>query len=191
MADTPSRSSLPESSTAEPTLGGGFEGDPDEPHVAIYPGPASSLSHFYDLVDGKPEPIPVSEFTRWSNTAAFPQIPTRPAFRVWRKIKQQPRFDGADLPSQQSLSPPRPPPPPDGDSDQFKAISTRPPTGIGSSKTMALPPGRRVPRHSRPGEVHERRWRFRPVREFDATRDRSRFMNDDGIAAQGVQDRRV
>jgi len=49
------------------------------------------------MVDGKPELVPVSEFTRWSNTAAFPQIPTRPAFRVWRKIKHHPRFDGADL----------------------------------------------------------------------------------------------
>ena len=43
---------VPTNSTADPNLGGGFEGDPDEPYVAIYPGPASSLSHFYQLVDG-------------------------------------------------------------------------------------------------------------------------------------------
>ena len=98
MAGIPSRWLQPTSSIGVPNPGGGFEGDPDEPHVAIYPGPASSLSHFCEVVDGKPEKIPVSEFTQWSNTAAFPQIPTRPAFRVWRKIKQQLRFDGADLP---------------------------------------------------------------------------------------------
>ncbi|MCQ3811950.1 MAG: hypothetical protein KTV68_15515, partial [Acidimicrobiia bacterium] len=78
-------------------------------------------------------------------------------------------------------------PPPDGASAQYKAISTRPPTDIGSSTTMAFPPGRRIPRYPRSGEVLERRWRFRPVREFDATRDWSRFMNDDGVAAQESQ----
>ena len=98
MADTRSRSSRHERSTKAPSLGGGFDGDPDEPFVAIFPGPASSLAHYHELVDGKPELVPVSEFNRWSNTAAFPQIPTLPAFRVWRKMKQHPRFDGSDLP---------------------------------------------------------------------------------------------
>ena len=102
-ADTQSRWSRYANSTAELNQGGGFDGDPDEPHVAIYPGPARSLTQFHELVDGKPELIPVSEFTRWSNTAAFPQIPTRPAFRVWRKIKAHPRFDGTPM------SPPPPP----------------------------------------------------------------------------------
>ena len=157
-AGTPLRWSQPTSSTAEPNLGGGFEGDPDEPYVAIYPGPASSLSHFYEVVDGKPEPIPVSEFTRWSNTAAFPQIPTRPAFRVWRKIKQQPRFDGA--------TPPPPPPPP-------------PPPALPTSS-------RRPQRHQRPASVLQRRWRFRPVAEFHATHDRKKFVNDDGASARSA-----
>lgn len=183
-AATPSPSSPPANSVPGPIPGGGFEGDPDEPHVAIYPGPANSLAHFHELVDGKPEPIPVSEFTRWSNTAAFPQIPNRPAFRVWRKIKQHPRFDGTDLadsPDDLSLSL--------GDhevggSDQSRATSTPPPTDTDSSTTMALPPGRRTPRHPRPERVRERRWRFRPVRELDATGDRSKFVNDDGVSAQ-------
>jgi len=39
--------------------------------------------------------IGVSEFLGWSNTAAFPQIPTREAFRVWRRMKLHPRFDDA------------------------------------------------------------------------------------------------
>jgi len=45
-----------------------------------------------------PELVPVSEFRRWSASAAFPQVPSRAAFRVWRKMKQHPRFDGSDLP---------------------------------------------------------------------------------------------
>ena len=94
-AGTRSRWSQSTRSTAEPTLGGGFE-EIDEPHVAIYPGPANSLPHFREVVYGKPELIPVSEFSRWSSSAAFPQIPTRSAFSVWRKIKRQPRFDGTD-----------------------------------------------------------------------------------------------
>lgn len=39
----------------------------------------------------------MTEFLGWSNTAAFPQIPTKAAFRVWRKIKSHPRIDGEDL----------------------------------------------------------------------------------------------
>ena len=174
-ADTRSRWSRYANSTGELSRGGGFDGDPDEPHVAIYPGPASSLSQYRELVDGKPELIPVSEFTRWSNTAAFPQIPTRPAFRVWRKIKSHPRFDGTDLHTHTA-----------GDSVRYRETSTRPPTDIDSSTTMALPPSRGTPRDPRPREVRERRWRFRPVREFDATHDRFRFMNDDGAAARAT-----
>lgn len=41
--------------------------------------------------------VPVSEFRRWSDSAAFPQVPSRAAFRVWRKMKQHPRFDGSDI----------------------------------------------------------------------------------------------
>ncbi|MYI30232.1 MAG: hypothetical protein F4119_02560 [Acidimicrobiia bacterium] len=189
-AATPSPSFQLANSVSGPILGGGFEGDPDEPYVVIYPGPASSLVHFRELVDGKPEHIPVSEFTRWSNTAAFPQIPTRHAFRVWRKMKQHPRFDGADLPDSSddlslslslslSLGEPEV-----GGSDQSKATSTPPPTDTGSPTTMALLPGRRTPRHPRPEQVRERRWCFRPVRELDATGDRSKFVNDDGASAQ-------
>ncbi len=156
-ADTQSRWSRFANSTAELNQGGGFDGDPDEPHVAIYPGPAKSLTQYHELVDGKPELIPVSEFTRWSNTAAFPQIPTRPAFRVWRKIKGHPRFDGTD-------SPPPPPPP-----------------------TVALPPSsRRLQLDHRQTSLHQRRWRFRPVAEFHATHDRQRFVNDDGASAQSA-----
>ena len=39
----------------------------------------------------------MAEFAGWSTTAAFPQVPSRAAFRVWRKMKAHPRFDGADL----------------------------------------------------------------------------------------------
>ena len=164
-AATPSRLSPSASSTPEPSLGGGFEGDPNEPHVAIYPGPASSLAHFHELVDGKPESIPVSEFTRWLNTAAFPQIPTRPAFRVWRKIKQHPRFDGTDLP--------------DSPDDLSLSLS------LSESPKLEVPtsPGR-PQRHHRPTPFRQRRWRFRPVAELHATRDRSKFVNDDGASAQ-------
>ncbi len=49
---------------------------------------------------------------------------------------------------------------------------------------MELPSGGRVPRHPRPGLVRERRRRFRPIRELDATHDRDWFVNDDGASAQ-------
>lgn len=80
-----------------PSPGGGFEPDADEAHVAIYPGPASSESHYRELLREGPELVPVSEFRRWSHSAAFPQVPSRAAFRVWRKMKRHPRFDGSDL----------------------------------------------------------------------------------------------
>jgi len=115
------------------------------------------------MVDGKPELVPVSEFTRWSNTAAFPQIPTRPAFRVWRKIKRHPRFDGADL-NESSLS---------------LSLSERPELEIPAS------PGRFQLDH-RPTSIRQRRWRFRPVAELHATHDRSEFVNDDGASAQSA-----
>ena len=92
---TPSQSPPPTSTTRAANLGGGFEAESAEPHVAIYPGPARSEAHFRELVDGKPELIGVSEFLGWSSTAAFPQIPTREAVRVWRRMKLHPRFDGA------------------------------------------------------------------------------------------------
>ena len=119
--------------------------------------------------------VPVSEFARWSDTYAFPQIPTRAAFRVWRKIKQHPRFDGPTTPDGGGGG---------GGSVQCRATSTQRQTVTDSSTTtvMALPPSLRIPRNPRQGPVHERRWRFRPIREFDATHDRFRFMNDDGAA---------
>ncbi|WP_419918919.1 hypothetical protein [Candidatus Poriferisocius sp.] len=191
MADTPSPLSPRADGTPEASPGGGFEGDPDEACVAIYPGPAGSLAHFCELVDGKPELIPVSEFVRWSSTAAFPLVPSRPAFRVWRKIKQNPRFDGADLPSERaedlslSLSLESSG---GGDFDRSRETSTQPSTGTGSAETMENPSGRRVSCHPRPGSIRERRWGFRPVREFDATRDRGWFVNDDGGKAQAEAD---
>ncbi|MYG94592.1 MAG: hypothetical protein F4138_06335 [Acidimicrobiia bacterium] len=187
MAATPSPSFQLANSVSGPIPGGGFEGDPDEPYVAIYPGPASSFVHFRELVDGKPEHIPVSEFIRWSNTAAFPQIPNRPAFRVWRKMKQHPRFDGADLPDSSddlslslSLGEPEV-----GGSDQSKAMSIQQTTGDDSSETMGmgLPSSFRTPLDSRQVQICERRWHFRPSRELDSTNDRSRFLKDDGHAA--------
>lgn len=110
-----------------PTPGGGFDKDDQGPYVAIYPGPANSLRHFRQITAEGPAVVPIAEFVRWSNSAAFPQVPTLAAFNVWRKMKHHPRF-----------------------------ILTR----------------------------ERESWRLRPVREFDASRDRDRFMKDDGNAAQ-------
>ena len=154
-------------STAEPNPGGGFEDHPDEPHVAIYPGPANSLANFHEAVGGKPELIPVSEFTRWSSTAAFPQIPTRAAFRVWRKIKRQPRFDGADLADS-------------AEKDLSLSLSL-------SLSEMEVPPGPgRLQSNHGSAPIHQRRWRFRPVAELHATHDREHFLNDDGASARSA-----
>jgi len=184
---TQSPSLQPENSTLDPILGGGFDTSGEkshEPYVAIYPGPASSLDHYRQLLRDGTEKVPVSEFLRWSNSAAFPQIPSRAAFRVWRKMKQHPRFDGSDLDN--SSDPPPPGVVGDGSSEQCRAISTPRPTVTDSSETtdMALPSSRGTSRHPRPRTLRERRWLFRPVRELDATNDRGLFMNDDGTAAR-------
>jgi len=94
---TRSRFSRSVKAAPAPNLGGGLEASTGESHVAIYPGPASSLLHYREVLGSGPELVPVSEFRRWSESAAFPQVPTRAAFRVWRKMKQHPRFDGSDL----------------------------------------------------------------------------------------------
>ena len=138
-------------------------------------------------MEGEPELVPVSEFQRWSRTAAFPQVPTRPAFRVWRKMKLHPRFDGSDLPETvgEPAGSTTADPPATGGSDRSRETSTRPRIGTDSSATtsLALPSSGGTPRNPRQGKIRERRWRFRPIRELDATNDRKRFMKDDGHAA--------
>ncbi|MXZ98106.1 MAG: hypothetical protein F4076_02270 [Acidimicrobiaceae bacterium] len=55
------------------------------------------MAHYREVREAGPEMVPVLEFRRWSRSAAFPQVPNRAAFRVWRKMKQHPRFDGSNL----------------------------------------------------------------------------------------------
>ena len=182
-ADTPSQSSPPASRTRALAHGGGFDADTGaasttsaqaaahddasgssadadlgQAYVAIYPGPARSLAHFGELVDGKPELIGVTEFLGWSNTAAFPQIPTREAFRVWRRMRRHPRFSGAGAAATHTH-------------DFSVAIPASP---------------RRPQRHDGQVAIRQRRrsWSFRPVAELHATHDRHRFMNDDGASAR-------
>ena len=147
-AATHSPSSPSVSSPFAPTRGGGFE----EAQVAIYPGPASSLAHFRQIIAEKPELVPVSEFAGWSDTASFPQVPNRAAFRVWRKMNQQPHLvppEGAAPPRKWTFRPVQ------GDlnatSDKHRFIldrgastrwrnSTPPPTNTGSFSTVESPP---------------------------------------------------
>ena len=145
------------------TRRGGLE---DSPHVAIFPGPAVSLEHFRRLIEEKPEEVPVAEFAGWSSTAAFPQVPTRAAFRVWRTMKQHPRFDGADLERDLSLS---------------LSLSLSIPEAVASEAGPGRPQ-----RHQRSVAIPSRRraWRLRPIAELHATADRSRFANDDGDYAR-------
>ena len=160
---TRSRSSRPAGSTPAQIPGGGLEaasGEPaDEPHVAIYPGPASSLDHYRRLLKDGPELVPVSEFRRWSQSAAFPQVPTRAAFRVWQKMKMHPRFDGSDL-----------------EPNRTEPNRTEP------NRTE---PNRTEPNRTEPTvEQFYRSWRFRPVQgDLNATTDRHRFFRDDGHGA--------
>ena len=72
-------------------------------------------------------------------------------------MKLHPRFDGANLDSAE---------------------------GGGTAK-MALSSGQRVARDTRSRFVRRRRWRFRPVRELDSTKDRGKFIGDDGASAGG------
>ena len=176
------RSSRSASTTLELNPGGGLEAHLAEPHVAVYPGPASSREHYRDLLRAGPELVPVAEFCRWSDSVAFPQVPSRAAFRVWRKMKQHPRFDGSDLASDRAPGGGVA----DGGSGRSRATSTQRTIGTASSATtgVALPSSGGTPRDPRPGPVRERRWRFRPVRELDATGDRGRFVNDDGVSAR-------
>ena len=87
-ADTPSRWS-PAGTTSETHLGGTFDA---APVVHLYPGPARNRQEFDELMENGPEAVPVPEFLSWSSTAAFPQVPDRASFRVWRKLKRHPRF---------------------------------------------------------------------------------------------------
>ena len=148
--------SSPHSSrTPAKSLGAGFEAQPGEPHVAIYPGPAASLTQFRRLVDDKPELIPVREFARWSESAAFPQLPSREAFRVWRRMKLHPRFDGSDI------------------------AATPPPAGLAQPANSGRPQ-----RDQRQATTPARRWRSRPHRELDATNDKRLFIADAGASAR-------
>ena len=192
MAATQSRLSQYTNLTPDVKHGGGFDtpDNPhdelhvlDEPYVAIYPGPAASLEQYQELTNNKPALVPVSEFRSWSRTAAFPQVPTIPAFRVWRKMKQQHRFDGSDI-NARALSPP--PPARSHMSEQSHK------TGYGTrsvSKTQGLEvqtsTGRFQCNHgSAPIPPRRRAWRFRGVAELHATHDRKQFINDDGDSAQ-------
>ena len=62
------------------------------------------------------------------------------------------------------------------------------PTDTDSYETMelALQSGSGTSCDTRQVIICTRRWRFRSVREFDATKDRAKFMNDDGRASQGL-----
>ena len=62
------------------------------------------MAHYREVREAGPEIVPVLEFRSWSKSAAFPQVPNRAAFRVWRKMKQHPRFDGSDLAGDGGLS---------------------------------------------------------------------------------------
>lgn len=178
-AVTPSRLSQSANSTIPaPNHGGIFEAaldEPriDEPHVAIYAGPASSLAHYQQLLAIGPELVPVSEFHQWSKTAAFPQVPSHDAFQVWRKMKMHPRFDGSDLDRKADVERThriyRQHPTPDASNpdritDNERAAST-------ASTTVNSPPP-------------PRGWKFRPIQgDYNATTDRHRFLRDDGRGA--------
>ena len=178
---TRSALSPPDAPTPAKTPGGVFDTDPDitaeqQPCVAIYPGPAQSQEHFDAVKNDGPEHVELATFRKWSHTAAFPQIPTRAAFKVWCKIKAHPRFDEAPPPPENQTAG-------DGGSGQCRGTSTPARTGIDSSETMDVPPSPRARRHQGPASVPPRRWKFRPVAELHATHDRHRFMNDDGAVA--------
>ena len=168
-AATPWPSSQSARSTLGLSPGGGFETPPDEPQVAIYPGPASSLDHYREVLDAGPEMVPVSEFQSWSKSAAFPQVPSRGAFRVWRKMKLHPRFDGSDLKPSPSRAEP----------SRAEPSRARP----GQAR-----PGQAKPSQAKPSQAKPvyRSWRFRPVQgDLNATNDRHRFHRDDGRGASG------
>ena len=152
--------SSPSATPTPATTPGGIFDDThtQEPVVAIYPGPAQSLDHFEAAAADGPEKVAVTEFLGWSNTAAFPQIPTEAAFKVWRKIKSHPRFDGEDLRERERRLP---------------AVAV--PGGPGGPQRQHGPP-----------PVPQRRWAFRAVAEFHATHDRDRYMKDDGAAAKAA-----
>ena len=97
MAATASPSSRFAGLGQTPSRGGGFEAQGDEPCVAIYPGPAISLQLFHEIVDGRPQLIPVTQFGSWSDNCAFPQLPTKSAFQVFLKMREAPSFGESKL----------------------------------------------------------------------------------------------
>ena len=99
--------------------------------------------------------IVVEEFVSWTETAAFPLLPSDGSLTTFRKLRSHPRLDRTDF-------------------DSFGGRSDHKLEGTALRGT-ALDGG--------PAQVRPRRWRVRPYRELDSAKDKHRFVLDAGRSA--------
>ena len=59
-------------------------------------GPFHDFVHYAKGMAVEPSSIPVEEFKTWTSNAAVPMLPSDQALRVFRKMRQHPRFDGSN-----------------------------------------------------------------------------------------------
>ena len=145
------------------------------------------LGSFYDLVHYKtgmalpPQQIPVDEFNTWTPNAAVPMLPSDQALRVFRKMRQHPRFDGSTTGSSQQ--------------DRLSNLGRAPtgtdghrraPTGTDGHRRAPISSLVGVPCDSGQEPVPPRdqpRWQSRLIRDFDASLDKHLFVRDAGAGA--------
>lgn len=68
-----------------------MRGTGDKDHIALQ-GPYRSLDDFTAGRRAGPATIPIDEFRRWSDTAAFPLLPDTASVHVYRTLKRNPAF---------------------------------------------------------------------------------------------------
>ncbi len=121
------------------------------------------------------------EFESWSDDASFPQVPDHPgAMKLFRKLRQHPRFDSD--PTRPDPTRPDPTRPDPTRPDPTRPDPTRPDPSL---PHLEIPTSaRRLQRDDRQASIHPGFWRFHPVREFDATADKHRFVLDSGSSVR-------
>ena len=163
-----------------PPLDGTLLNRPEADQALALTGPFHGLVHYRTGMTHQPQQVPVDEFITWTSNAAVPMLPSDQALRVFRKMRQHPRFDGSPtdngLPSRLDRL--------QGSLGQSRAVSG----SLGQSRAVSgeVPAASGTQRHDRSGPVpsgDQSRWQSRLVWEFDAGKDKVLFVRDAGAKA--------
>ena len=135
----------------------------EEPKALWLNGPIKSEFAFNN---SKPVEIPIQEFKQWSNSCAFPNIPSSEALQVFRKFHLLSGISAIEAQSKMATASPNrlpQPPPPTASPNRLP----QPPPPTASPNRLPQPP----PPTASPN-------RPRPVAELHATLDKHRFVLD-------------